>query len=386
MKMLAKGRVFWAALIGILFFAVGCGRKDDEALPNYVVKEVQTGTTAENTQGVTELPEDKSVGLTGNSSIVREEVTDNAADKDGEDAAAQGGEKLPDGGANKGTKPGTEGVGAKQEPDSAADENPGQKDDAPAQDMDSAADGKDGLGADSKDDGNPSEDTVKGERVNVMSVDELSLLPSGTTVEIGMLSEAELEACFYFEEVSDAVFARMEGNSYGGDCTVALSELRYVRVLHYGFDGAAHIGELVVNRAIAQDTRDIFKELFDAQYPIEKMLLIDTYGGDDDASMSDNNTSSFNFRTVEGTTTLSKHAYGLAIDINPLYNPYIPIRNNVPVVLPASAQAYADREAECEYYIRRGDVCYEAFVSRGFTWGGDWTTEKDYQHFSKVIE
>ncbi|MDE7212099.1 MAG: M15 family metallopeptidase [Lachnospiraceae bacterium] len=201
-----------------------------------------------------------------------------------------------------------------------------------------------------------------------------------------MLSEAELAACFYFEEVSDAVFARMKGNSYGEDCTVALSELRYVRVLHYGFDGAAHIGELVVNQAIAQDVRDIFKELFDAKYPIEKMVLIDTYGGDDDASMSDNNTSSFNFRTVEGTTSLSKHAYGLAIDINPLYNPYIPIRNDVAVVLPASAQAYADREAECEYYIRHGDVCYEAFVSHGFTWGGDWPTEKDYQHFSKVIE
>ncbi len=386
MKMLAKGRVSGAALLGILFFAVGCGSKDEENLPNYVVKEVQTGTTAENTQGVTELPQDKSAGQTGNSSIVREEVADNTVGKDGADAAGEDGAKLPEDAADKGTMPGRADDEGQQDADSMAGAKTDPEDDGDTLGADDVADVKDGLGTGFKEVVEPLEDTAKGERVNVMSVDELSLLPSGTTVEIGMLSEAELAACFYFEEVSDAVFARMKGNSYGEDCTVALSELRYVRVLHYGFDGAAHIGELVVNQAIAQDVRDIFKELFDAKYPIEKMVLIDTYGGDDDASMSDNNTSSFNFRTVEGTTSLSKHAYGLAIDINPLYNPYIPIRNDVAVVLPASAQAYADREAECEYYIRHGDVCYEAFVSRGFTWGGDWPTEKDYQHFSKVIE
>ncbi len=386
MKMLTKGRVSGAALLGILFFAVGCGSKNEENLPNYVVKEVQTGTTAENTQGVTELPQDKSAGQTGNSSIVREEVADNNAGQDGADAAGEDGVKLPEDAADKGTTPGRADDEDQQGADSMEGAKTDPEEDGDTLDADDVADAKDGLGTGFKEAVEPLEDTAKGERVNVMSVDELSLLPSGTTVEIGMLSEAELAACFYFEEVSDAVFARMKGNSYGGDCTVALSELRYVRVLHYGFDGAAHIGELVVNQAIAQDVRDIFKELFDAKYPIEKMILIDTYGADDDASMSDNNTSSFNFRTVEGTTSLSKHAYGLAIDINPLYNPYIPIRNDVAVVLPASAQAYADREAECEYYIRHGDVCYEAFVSRGFTWGGDWPTEKDYQHFSKVIE
>lgn len=352
MRRLAGSRVFKAALLGVLFFAVGCGSKDEESPPNYVVKEVQTGTTAGDAQGVTAAPKAGDTGqpTVGNSSIVREEVADNAMRENGtseEDAPGADMEKP-------------------QKSDGIGDAKPAQEP-------------QEGEGE--------SGNTAKTEQAaDVMSVDEMSLLPAGTVVDIRAFSEEELSACFHFEEVSDAVFVRMQGNSYPEDCTVALTELRYVRVLHYGFDGAVHIGELVVNRAIAQDIADIMKELFDARYPIEKMVLIDTYGGDDDASMADNNTSSFNFRTVEGTTTLSRHAYGLAVDINPLYNPYIPVRDGVPVVLPASAQAYADRGAECEYYIRHGDVCYNAFVSRGFRWGGDWETGKDYQHFSKAVE
>ncbi|MDE7324908.1 MAG: M15 family metallopeptidase [Lachnospiraceae bacterium] len=176
----------------------------------------------------------------------------------------------------------------------------------------------------------------------------------------------------------------MQGYSYGEDATIDREELNYVRVLHYGFNGEIRIGEMVVNRTIAQEIRDIFLELFDLQYPIEKMMLVDTYGGDDEASMEDNNTSAFNFRRVEGSTSLSRHAYGLAVDINPLYNPYIPEREGVAKVLPENALPYVDRDAECDYYIKHGDPCYEAFVSRGFEWGGDWEAGKDYQHFSKA--
>ena len=176
------------------------------------------------------------------------------------------------------------------------------------------------------------------------------------------------------------------GNSYAEGATIDRGELSYVRVLHYNLNGEVCIGEMVVNSTIAQEIRDIFLELFELQYPIGKMVLIDTYGGDDKASMADNNTSAFNFRYVEGTTSLSWHAYGLAVDINPLYNPYIPEREGVEKVLPENALPYVDRDAECEYYIQHGDPCYEAFVSRGFEWGGDWEGSKDYQHFFKAQE
>ena len=200
------------------------------------------------------------------------------------------------------------------------------------------------------------------------------------------MEQEEIEACFYYEEVPAQVFERMQGKSYGEGCTVPLSELRYARVLHYGFDGQVHVGELIINKAIAEDIIAIMKELFDAEYPIEKMVLIDEYNGDDNASMEDNNTSSFNFRLVEGTTSLSRHAFGLAVDINPLSNPYLPVFNGVEKVLPENAAEYTDRMADCEYYIKHGDICYQAFISHGFTWGGDWDSSKDYQHFSKTVE
>ncbi|MDE7299760.1 MAG: M15 family metallopeptidase [Lachnospiraceae bacterium] len=219
-----------------------------------------------------------------------------------------------------------------------------------------------------------------------MTAQEVRLLEACTVVEPENIAEEELPGCFSFEEIPDSVFERMKGKSYGHNCTIPCSELRYVRVLHYGFDGKVHIGELVVNRAIARDITDIFRELFDAQYPVEKMLLIDEYGADDNASMADNNTSSFNFRFVEGTSTVSLHAYGLAVDINPRYNPYLPMRDGLAEVLPENGKEYADRSLDCIYYIRPGDVCYQAFVSRGFSWGGDWSSSKDYQHFSKNAE
>lgn len=331
MRRLAKNRFSGTVLLGVLFFAVGCGKKEEESPPNYVVQEVYTGKTAENTLKEPEESEaprggNAGAGSSAANSIIREDIGADAGDA--EESRKDGMEKIEE----------------------------------------------------------PEDEIMKDNQMSMMSVNEIELLPAQTIIDIRTLSQEDIAACFYFEEVPEAVFERMKGNSYGEDCTVPLSELRYVRVLHYGFDGAVHIGELVVNQAIAQDTVDIFRELFDAEYPIEKMVLIDEYGGSDDASMSDNNTSAFNFRLVEGTTSLSKHAYGLAIDVNPLYNPYIPVWDDVQVVLPAGAESYADRELACDYYIKHGDVCYEAFVSRGFTWGGDWTTSKDYQHFSKVPE
>lgn len=183
--------------------------------------------------------------------------------------------------------------------------------------------------------------------------------------------------------ITDDILTRIENKSYKEDCTIPLHELSYIKVLHYGFDGEIHEGELIVNQEIADDVIDIFKELFEAEYPIEKMVLIDEYEADDNLSMMDNNTSSFNYRVIQGSDSLSNHAKGMAIDINPLYNPYVRVRDSGTTIFPETAKEYTDRDIECAYYIKKDDVCYNAFTKRGFTWGGDWNTVKDYQHFEK---
>lgn len=191
---------------------------------------------------------------------------------------------------------------------------------------------------------------------------------------------------FCYTELSQEIKDRITGTSYPENCTVAYDELRYVSVLYWGFDGLTHTGELIVNQAIAQDIVDIFEELYDRKYPIEQMVLVDEYAADDNASMAADNTSSFNYRPIPDGSRLSLHSYGLAIDINPLYNPYIREVEGETVILPENGAIYADRTLDCEYYIRKDDICYNAFVSRGFTWGGDWKNQKDYQHFQKKIE
>ena len=188
---------------------------------------------------------------------------------------------------------------------------------------------------------------------------------------------------FTSEEISDELFARMYGKSYKEDCTIPRESLRYLQVSCIGFDGMPYIGELVANEAIAQDLLDIFRELYESEYPIEKMCLIDEYEADDEASMADNNTSCFNFRRVSGKEKLSNHSYGKAIDINPLYNPYIRIVNGTMVCEPAAGEAYMDREQDFPYKIDENDLCCRLFKEHGFSWGGDWNSVKDYQHFEK---
>ncbi|MDF2845611.1 MAG: putative secreted protein [Herbinix sp.] len=198
--------------------------------------------------------------------------------------------------------------------------------------------------------------------------------------------QQESLSMFYHEEITPEIKDRIIGKSYGEDCEIPFEELRYVKVLYYGFDDKTHEGELIVNKAIADDIVEIFEELYEIKYPIEQMVLVDEYGADDNTSMEANNTSAFNFRKVDGTTRLSQHSYGLAIDINPFYNPYVREIDGKTVILPTGAEEYAVRSLDCKYYIRKDDAVYQAFVSRGFTWGGDWNTLKDYQHFQKKLE
>lgn len=215
----------------------------------------------------------------------------------------------------------------------------------------------------------------------VIDVPNPADLPAETVLsfeEVGAYGE---DACFTVDPISDAVFERMIGKTYKNDCTIPRDELRYIRVLHKNIDDEILIGELVMHESVADEICEIFYELYQANYPIERMRLADDYDANDRASMADNNTSGFNFRLVEGTNNLSNHARGLALDINPYYNPYcIP---GTGYVSPPGADAYADRSADFPYKIEEGDLLYTLFMKHGFRWGGHWNSPKDYQHFEK---
>jgi len=188
---------------------------------------------------------------------------------------------------------------------------------------------------------------------------------------------------FTIDTISDGVFMRMKGKSFPKGCSIEREQLRYLRVRHYDADGQVQQGELVCNRLIAEDLIQIFRQLYKARYPIERMQLIDDYGADDEQSMRHNNTSCFCFRRVAGSQKLSKHAQGLAIDINPLYNPHVKRRNGQLVVQPATARRWANRKKTSPYTVRKDDLCHRLFKEHGFSWGGSWQSSQDYQHFER---
>lgn len=192
---------------------------------------------------------------------------------------------------------------------------------------------------------------------------------------------AEDESGFWISEIDEATFARMKGKSYKDNCPIPLEDLRYLHVLHKDLNGITHGGELVCNVYIASDVLEIFRAMFLAGYPIERVRLVDEYGADDETSMRDNNSSCFNFRFISHTTRISKHGLGLAVDINTLYNPYVKAVDGKLIIEPATAGEYTDRSKNFPYKIEKGDLCYKLFTERGFEWGGEWKTVKDYQHF-----
>lgn len=206
---------------------------------------------------------------------------------------------------------------------------------------------------------------------------------AGTVLEPTELEGLEPEKFFYIMKIDENIKNRINGKSYKKDSDIPYEDLRYIRVLHKNFEGKTQIGELIVNKSVAEDVLDIFKELYDAAYLIERMVLIDEYDAEDNSSMAANNSSAFNFRFIDGTTKRSSHSDGLAIDINPLYNPYVRTIDGKEVVLPENGTEYADRTKENHYYIKKDDICFKAFSKRKFTWGGEWKNSKDYQHFQK---
>lgn len=218
---------------------------------------------------------------------------------------------------------------------------------------------------------------------NANDANPLTTWKAGTVVSAEEVRAFGIDNCFKVESVSDDIFARMKGKSYPDGCNVNRSDLRYIKALHVDKDGRILLGEMVCNKAIANDVKNILRQLYDAEYPIERMVLIDNYDANDEKSMSDNNSSSFCYRAVNGTNVLSKHSLGLAVDINTRYNPCVSHRNGVRRVEPANGEPYTDRSKKFPYKIVEGDLCHRLFTAKGFKWGGSWRTVKDYQHFEK---
>ncbi|OOB79974.1 MAG: hypothetical protein BEN18_02120 [Epulopiscium sp. Nuni2H_MBin001] len=177
-------------------------------------------------------------------------------------------------------------------------------------------------------------------------------------------------------DIPDNVIETMLGKSLP---TVEFAQiLSLVTVTYIDYDGNIKTGDLIVHKDLAQEVAEIFQEIYDSKFPIANISLVDVYNADDNLSMINNNTSAFNYRLIHGSSMLSNHSYGRSIDINPLVNPHV-INGTA---YPAEAASYIDRTIDTPGLIREGDAVYNAFVSRGWTWGGHWSNP-DYQHFEK---
>lgn len=195
------------------------------------------------------------------------------------------------------------------------------------------------------------------------SCDEDACIPN-FSYEIDVLSEKRIEA--------------LKKGAWEEGCPVALSDIRAISLLYLKEDGSVQHGELVVSHLVAKDVARIFQRLYDSRFVIHKMQSIENYDGNDDRSMADNNTSALNCRNVKGTKRWSQHSYGIAIDINPLWNPYV--RRGT--VEPSEGKNYLNRDANLPGLIHSGDLIVQLFLEAGWGWGGYWKNSKDYQHFS----
>jgi hypothetical protein len=179
--------------------------------------------------------------------------------------------------------------------------------------------------------------------------------------------------------ISPGLARRMTGVSWRPGCPVPLASLRLVTATHRGFDGRDHVGRLVVNRDVAAAVLGVLRRLYTEGFPIRRMVPVDAYGGSDYRSIEADNTSAFNCRTVEGTTRWSEHAYGRAIDVNPIENPYV---TSAGTTSHRASRAYLRRTPFRPGMAAEGRALVRAFDAAGFGWGGRWSGAKDYQHFS----
>ena len=167
-------------------------------------------------------------------------------------------------------------------------------------------------------------------------------------------------------------------HSYRAGCPVGPSQLRRLEVAYWDFGGRRRVGSIVVRDTAARGVVSVFRRLYAARFPMRRVRLVESYKGSDDASMAADNTSGFNCRLVEGTRRWSQHAYGTAIDLNPVENPFVTSGG----VSPPAGRRFVDRSKRRAGMVVANDVVVRAFASIGWRWGGYWSSSKDYQHFS----
>ncbi len=190
-------------------------------------------------------------------------------------------------------------------------------------------------------------------------------------------------------KISPEIKNRMiAGNTWKNKCPVSIEDLRYIRVNYYNFNGKIKTGELIMHKNVAKEITEIFKELYRIGYPIHRMTLVSDYEGNDYNSIENDNTSAFNCRNVTGGSKWSKHAYGLAIDINPIENPYLKKgkHSSHDKSIPFENRTHKNlAKTEDIAVLLRNDRATQTFIKRGWIWGGDWKYIKDYQHFQKSL-
>jgi hypothetical protein len=208
------------------------------------------------------------------------------------------------------------------------------------------------------------------------------IVPVVVAVVVLATSAAEASAESFTGSVSvlpRSLREEMTGLSWNPGCPVGLSELRLVRARHWGFDGRARTGRIVVHRDVAKDVLTVFRRLYAARFPIRRMVPVDAYGASDFRSIEADNTSAFNCRVVDGTSRWSEHAYGRAIDLNPIENPYVTSRGTTSH---RRSRAFLRRSPYRTGMAVEGGVVVRAFAAVGWSWGGRWAGARDYQHFS----
>ena len=219
--------------------------------------------------------------------------------------------------------------------------------------------------------------------------EEIASFKAGTVIASKKIDKKNLDKYFTAVKIKkgDEVYKRIIGRSYRENNDIKLSDLRYLKMLHMNFDGKYQVGEMIVNKSVADQVMDIFKSLCKSKYQIYSMYLIDDFwkgNGDasDYASIDANNTSAFCYRKATGSSKISKHALGKAIDINPQQNPYVTYRNGKAKYSHSNASDYVyNRSSGKAHVITRSDKAYKLFTSKGWVWGGSWNSPKDYQHF-----
>jgi hypothetical protein len=179
--------------------------------------------------------------------------------------------------------------------------------------------------------------------------------------------------------ISSELAREMTGVSWHRGCPVGLADLRAVRATYHGFDGSDRTGTLIVHRDVAAKVLAVLRRLYEDGFPIRRMAPVDAYGGSDYRSIEADNTSAFNCRYVDGTTRWSEHAYGRAIDVNPIENPSV---TSSGTTSHAASRPYLRRTPFRDGMAAEGHALVRAFHAVGFGWGGRWSGAKDYQHFS----